>query len=79
MLSVFGEIDPIRGHEVSIWPQRRRTLRVIGTLIEIPNNDTSHAVATWWPLLGTDERDFDSTCSHFGNETPESQKYYHRC
>jgi hypothetical protein len=48
-------------------------------LIEIPDHDTSHAVVTWWPLLGTDERDFNSTCSHFGNETPSSQKPYHRC
>ena len=48
-------------------------------LIQIPDNDTSRAAVTWWPLLGTDERDFDSACSHFGNETPFSQKTYHRC
>lgn len=50
-----------------------------GCLVQIHDYDTSQAVVTWLPLLGTDERDFDSACSHFGNETPQSQKYYHRC
>lgn len=50
-----------------------------GCLIEIPDHDASQAAVKWWPLLGTDERDFDSMCSHFGNETPSSQKTYHRC
>jgi hypothetical protein len=50
-----------------------------GCLVEVPDRNTSEAMVTWWPVLGTDERDFNSTCAHFGNETPFSQKPYHRC
>jgi hypothetical protein len=50
-----------------------------GCLAEVPDNDASQMTVTWCPQIGTDERDFNSICSHFGNETPFSQKPYHRC
>jgi hypothetical protein len=51
-----------------------------GCLAELPDNRISEAQVTWFPQLGTDERDFNSICSHFGNETALSYAQpYHRC
>jgi hypothetical protein len=51
-----------------------------GCLAEVPDNRISSAQVTWFPQIGTDERDFNSICSHFGNETALSYAQpYHRC
>jgi len=51
-----------------------------GCLAEVPGNRLSAAEVTWFPQIGTDERDFNSICSHFGNETALSYPQpYHRC
>jgi hypothetical protein len=51
-----------------------------GCLVELPENRISEAQVSWFPQLGTDERDFNSICSHFGNETALSYvQPYHRC
>jgi hypothetical protein len=55
------------------------SLLLSACIVEMPDRDPSQATLTWFPQIGTDERDFHSICSHFGNETPFSQKPYHRC
>jgi hypothetical protein len=51
-----------------------------GCLAEVPDNRISEAQVMWFPQIGTDERDFNSICSHFGNETALSYAQpYHRC
>jgi hypothetical protein len=51
-----------------------------GCLAEVPDNHLSAAKVIWFPQIGTDERDFNSICSHFGNETALSYAQpYHRC
>ena len=51
-----------------------------GCLAEVPDNRLSAAEVIWFPQIGTDERDFNSICSHFGNETALSYAQpYHRC
>jgi hypothetical protein len=51
-----------------------------GCLAEVPDNRLSAAEVIWFPQIGTDERDFNSICSHFGNETALSYPQpYHRC
>ncbi len=51
-----------------------------GCLAEVPDGRISAAEVTWFPQIGTDERDFNSICSHFGNETALSYAQpYHRC
>lgn len=50
-----------------------------GCLAQIPGDNVAEMKVEFFPPLGPDERDFDSPCRHFGNETPFSDRPVHQC
>lgn len=50
-----------------------------GCLAEIPGDSPAEMRVQFFPPLGPDERDFNSPCRHFGNETPFSDRPVHQC